>query len=724
MVRQFEPKRAVEVVQPKYGSAYRIGGRLVLTAAHLLSEVGSDCRLRSKQSFGEVTARVVWKAPDSDIALLELPEQVERCESVVFGRLPEANTGETLEFQMYGYPRWGRTQREQGTAAGGRQVEGLIYLADTSPDGLLVLEAQRLPPEALSESGSDWEGNSGAVIVCDGLVIAVQRQHQNPRRPASLEATPLWTIYDDEQWCDVLRQHGISLEPEIAAIARQKGDSAQGEQTGALTIPYFYPSDLGSSTFVGRGDELQDLHQLLQQSDRVGIAAVTGMGGVGKTELAWQYAQSHRADYPGGIWWLAGLERVSQILVNGQRMGLGQPPDTLESDRDQVLWVYDQWLKTIPDGVRLLILDDVPNYGAIRPLLPEDSRFRVLMTTREQFGKPVKRLDLGVLKRAAGFRLLQRLVDDDDRIRAEVAVAQALCEWVGRLPLGIELIGRHLASRQTLKLATLLERLESQRFQAAALRQVPSEMPYRDNLEAAFELSWQLLRPDAKTLGGMLSVFAQAPIAKEWVAACLPDWDEEPLEEAETALIQKSLLSLEEGQYLLHALIREFFRARLEGELQSLADRLRRGLAQALTAVAQTVPQTVTQADLARVQGAMPHWQVVAEQLTSLLEDQDALWPFVALGRVAAGQSRWQEAERWDKACLELAEQRFGTDHPATATSMNNLAALYDTTGRYGEAEPLYQRALAIREQQLGADHPDTALSLNNLAALYDTTGR
>ena len=56
--------------------------------------------------------------------------------------------------------------------------------------------------------------------------------------------------------------------------------------------------------------------------------------------------------------------------------------------------------------------------------------------------------------------------------------------------------------------------------------------------------------------------------------------------------------------------------------------------------------------------------------------------------------------------------------------SLNNLAGLYKSTGRYAQAEPLYVRSLAIREQQLGADHPDTAQSLNNLAALYKSMGR
>jgi GUN4-like len=231
MSRQFEPGRALEITSPKYGSGYRIGGRLVLTAGHLLAEVGSTCRVRAKQSFGEEDAKVVWKAQGWDIALIVLPESVPACQSVVLGRLPEAQVGEKLEFQMYGWPLWGRTQRDGGkTAGGGRQIEGLIYLADRSPDGLLVLEAQRLPPEATTKSSnkkensddkkenSEWEGVSGAAIACDGLIIAVQSRHQNPKRSASLEASPLWTIYTNQQWCDLLKEHGISSKPELVVL--------------------------------------------------------------------------------------------------------------------------------------------------------------------------------------------------------------------------------------------------------------------------------------------------------------------------------------------------------------------------------------------------------------------------------------------------------------------------------------------------------------------------
>ena len=87
-------------------------------------------------------------------------------------------------------------------------------------------------------------------------------------------------------------------------------------------------------------------------------------------------------------------------------------------------------------------------------------------------------------------------------------------------------------------------------------------------------------------------------------------------------------------------------------------------------------------------------------------------------------QGRYGEAEPRLKQALEIHRRVLGDDHPATATSFNNLALLYRAQGRYGEAEPLFQKALAIRRRILGDDHPDTASSLNNLAELYRAQGR
>jgi Flp pilus assembly protein TadD len=85
---------------------------------------------------------------------------------------------------------------------------------------------------------------------------------------------------------------------------------------------------------------------------------------------------------------------------------------------------------------------------------------------------------------------------------------------------------------------------------------------------------------------------------------------------------------------------------------------------------------------------------------------------------------RYAEAEPLYVRSLAIKEQELGANHPETAVSMNNLASLYYSTGRYAEAEPLLIRSLAIKEQELGANHPSTAASLNNLAELYKSTGR
>jgi tetratricopeptide (TPR) repeat protein len=87
-------------------------------------------------------------------------------------------------------------------------------------------------------------------------------------------------------------------------------------------------------------------------------------------------------------------------------------------------------------------------------------------------------------------------------------------------------------------------------------------------------------------------------------------------------------------------------------------------------------------------------------------------------------QGKYAEAIKVAEKRLEIAERTFGPDHPNVATSLSNLAELYDSQGMYSEAEPLFKRALAIREQALGPDDPDVAASLANLAELYRAQGK
>jgi CHAT domain-containing protein/Tfp pilus assembly protein PilF len=87
------------------------------------------------------------------------------------------------------------------------------------------------------------------------------------------------------------------------------------------------------------------------------------------------------------------------------------------------------------------------------------------------------------------------------------------------------------------------------------------------------------------------------------------------------------------------------------------------------------------------------------------------------------GQAQYEKAIPLAQRVLAIREKLLGPEHPYIATSLNNLALLYEAIGAYEQAEPLLRRALAMDEKMVGPDHPDTARSLNNLASLYYKSG-
>jgi tetratricopeptide (TPR) repeat protein len=87
-------------------------------------------------------------------------------------------------------------------------------------------------------------------------------------------------------------------------------------------------------------------------------------------------------------------------------------------------------------------------------------------------------------------------------------------------------------------------------------------------------------------------------------------------------------------------------------------------------------------------------------------------------------QGAYARAEPLYQRALAISEKVLGPEHPQVATSLNNLAALYDSQGAYARAEPLYQRALAIREKVLGPEHPSVATTQGNIGFLYLAQGK
>ncbi|MBN3884014.1 MAG: tetratricopeptide repeat protein [Nostoc sp.] len=474
--------------------------------------------------------------------------------------------------------------------------------------------------------------------------------------------------------------------------------------------------------FVGRAETLVSLHERLQHSSQVVIAAIEGMGGVGKTELATQYALIHLLlnTYPGGICWLRARDediglQILQFAI--AKLGL-KPPEDWDLPK-QVDFCWSRW----HDGNVLVVLDDVNDYPKVEQYLPPQSpRFKLLITSRLQLDFS-QSFTLDVLSESAALELLQEWVGAE-KVARELEDAKEICQRLGCLPLALNLVGRYVKKRK-ISLAEMLRRLEEKKLTHESLARDEKDCTWTLNVKrgvaAAFELSWEELNDDAKELGVLLSLFALAPIPWGLVESVEMGKDAEQLEDSRVELESLHLLQGEDS-YQLHQLIREFFQLK-QAEFNQVEE-LKRSLCRVMVAVAKEIPYTLTLKQISDVTPAIPHIAEVANNLIQYVSDDDLTLPFIGNARFYQGQGLYNQALPWYNQCLEVTKKRLGEEHPFVAESLNNLALLYESQGRYSEAEPLYIQDLVLTRKLLGEEHLGVATSLNNLAVLYNSQGR
>ncbi|WP_253257685.1 NB-ARC domain-containing protein, partial [Microcystis aeruginosa] len=440
---QFQPDRALEIVAPKYGTAYRIGGRLLLTCRHLFDN-SNDCKVRFRSASNysdkqDIDAKVIWKAPDNiDIALVELPETIETCDPVVFGVLPDANTTKKVKFDCLGFPLFLRYAEDNIKYATGLHIEGTIDVANLVPHHRLLLnikDSQDIQPtdeqlERLAEDQSPWQGTSGSAIVCYGLVIGVQSKQPIRDRPASLEAESLARVYDNPEWCEILENHDIDPEPKPVISASLKSSSYRNQ---APPKP---------SYFVERPEVSIELKQLLlsattEKTGTLVISAIYGLGGIGKSTLAAALAQEKEVQvfFPDGIFW-ATLGQQPDILsfLHGWIQALGDynfKPTGIDA--------ASLHLRTLlADKKALLVVDDLWNVEDIDPFRVAVNQCKLLVTTREVPVKGAIRYDLDVMTESQSLALLTGYLKHELNL-ADQKQAKILAKIVGYLPLALEL---------------------------------------------------------------------------------------------------------------------------------------------------------------------------------------------------------------------------------------------------------------------------------------------
>lgn len=345
----------------------------------------------------------------------------------------------------------------------------------------------------------------------------------------------------------------------------------------------------GAKEFIGREVAIDQLHNALHQSvSQPRPVALTGMGGVGKTELAIQYGIRCASSYSGGICWVFA-RRIDapdnatipiQIASFAQtRLGL-KIPDHITTSHERLHYCFEKW----PQGDVLLIFDDVDHYynDLVAPdYLPKALRFKILLTTRVELGAPVERVAIDVLDRQSSLALLSAIVNDERTQDGDTA--DSLCEFLGDLPLGVELAGRYLAVDPKITISSLLQELESR----VPSRKVPQHYIFRGSsqenpewaltarrgLEAAFDLTWEKLDSMAQLLAKLLGRLESGPIRwrtleamRQTLAEEYPEEGEYNPEELQASRVKLMLFNLikpyDSRSYRLHPLTREFFRSK------------------------------------------------------------------------------------------------------------------------------------------------------------------
>jgi tetratricopeptide (TPR) repeat protein len=488
---------------------------------------------------------------------------------------------------------------------------------------------------------------------------------------------------------------------------------------------------LKNPLFTGRDDIMQKLEGALKST---GAAALSGLGGIGKTQTAAEYAYRHRDQYPAVLWASAASR---ETLASGfvALAALLNLPESKEKEQELAVAAVKRWLEA--NAGWLLILDNANDLPIAREFIPKAGKGHLLLTTRLQAtGGLAKRVEIQSMEPEEGALFLlrrARVVGEQapltEASAADRKLGEAISEKVGGHPLALDQAGAYIEETG----CGLESYLELYRQSSAELFRMASALgSEHPSVAATFASSFEkveqvnpaaaellrlcaFLHPDAipeeiitegaAELGPTLQPVAADPLKLNGVVA-------------ET--LKYSLLRRDPAAKTLsiHGLVQAVLQHGMDAANQ------REWSERAVRAVNQAFPD-VEFSNWGRCERLLPQALASADLIDEKgLEFPEAARLLNETGHYLYERARYAEAQPLYQRALEIGEKTQGPEHPAVAASFNNLAELYRSQGKYGEAEPLYQRALEIREKALGPEHPDVALSLNNLAELYQSQGK
>jgi tetratricopeptide (TPR) repeat protein len=467
------------------------------------------------------------------------------------------------------------------------------------------------------------------------------------------------------------------------------------------------------ASFTGRAEELDRLDAILMHDKpaavtqaSVGRAAVQGMGGVGKTALAIEYAHRYRSLYAGVCWCPAetrtGLLNALAGLAVTLRAATAEEADFEKAAKAALSRLAEQ------RATWLLVYDNVPAPDAVADLLPSAGA-RVLITSRfSDWSEQADEVALDVLALEEAVALLEGRAGSSDAVGAET-----LAEALGRLPLALDHAAAYCKRTQT-------SFADYAAMASSLIDAAPRGVGYPKSVAATFGLAITEAAKQCPAAEALMAYLAQC--APERIPMTLIEGAVEDKAGRTKALGSFAEVSLvkhdpfEDGTpaVTVHRLVQAVARARSQtnGSAQGAVERL-------IARLVATYPQESRDPQ---------SWPLCAKLTPHLLARRgaDDTWVsdlLIRAGGYFHGRAAYFQAGPLLRDALAIDEKARGSEHPDTATSLNNLAYLLRDQGDLAGARPLYERALAIDEKARGSEHPDTATSLNNLASLLRDQG-
>jgi len=480
--------------------------------------------------------------------------------------------------------------------------------------------------------------------------------------------------------------------------------------------------------FTGREDILAHLRGFLvpeNQETALQPLALCGLTGLGKTQIAIEYAYRYREDY-SAIFWIQGNSFESLISIAHQ---LNLP----EKDSQKINIIIDAirlWLETASGW--LIILDNVEDLGKMVEYLPAASNGHILVTTRSQATGTLahsltlmqmtpEESALFLLRRAKLLSVKETFEHAEKNMQTS---ALEIAQFMDGLPLALDQAGAYVEETRC-SLADYLNLCQEHQIELLKRRGAFSAY-YPESVATTLLLCIDkvLLRnPMAANILYFCTFLYFNAIPEElliksavYVCPLLAPLAEDPLQlgEALSNLLIYSLISKDPQKKTLsiHRLTQNILISLISEEEQL----------QWAQWVLQAVNRIFPDNDFVNwehCQRFLPQVRacialVEKYQLVSL----DAARLLYEAGYFLLEQAQYVQAECFLQQAQAMYEQILGAEHLATAACLDKLATLYIVLKKYKQAEKLFQRALQIRTQALGPEHPDVAECYNNLATL------